>query len=158
LNLPLKIVIFMVMFNIAAFLIAATGFFPYSIYGDATNNYDLDDPSNLHSPETMFNQIILNAGETFTLAGFEITFGVLMGSIVIIAIGIGALTRSTIPITLGLLSTMFLFMYNNSKTAFDQIMTHLDETAGYIGLMLGLGVLILFVIVIMDYAAGQKNA
>jgi len=149
----------MVMFNIAAFLIASTGFFPYSIYGDATNNYDLDDPSNLRSPESMLDRIILNSeGEVHKIAGRPLTFGELMGAIVIIAIAVGALTRSTIPITLGLLATMFLFMYSNSKTAFDQIMTHLDETAGYIGLMLGLGVLILVIIVIMDYAAGQKNA
>lgn len=152
----------MVMFNIAAFMIAATGFFPYSIYGDATTNYDINDPNNLRSPESMFNQIVLNAdGEVATIdtgiKSFRITFGLLMGSIVIIAIAIGAITRSTIPITLGLLSTMFLFMYNNSKTAFDQILEHLDASAGYIGLMLGLGMLILVFIVIMDYAAGQKN-
>lgn len=152
-------IIFMVMFNIAAFMIAATGFFPYSIYGDATNNYDIDDPDNLRSPEEMFDKIVLNSEqEVVQIApGYNLTFGVLMASIVGITILVGAITRSTIPVTLGIISTMFLFMYNNSKTAFDQILDHLDASAGYIGLMLGLGMLMLCVIVIMDYAAGQKN-
>lgn len=150
----------MVMFNIAAFMMAATGFFPYSIYSDATHDYDVDDAGDLRSPESMLNQIMLNADDEVVeiVPGYDLTFGVLMDSIVIIAIVIGAITRNTVPVTLGLLTTMFLFMYNNSKTAFDQILEHLDQSAAYVGLMLGVGMLILIVIIVMDYAAGQKNA
>lgn len=158
-NMFIKVVIFMVMFNIASFLVSATGFFPYTLYGDATHYAGLSEPGALLTPEGMFNQIILNAGEPMKIAGVEIgiNWGVLMGSIITIAIVAGAITHSSIPITLGLLASMFLFMYINSKTTFDQMLGHLDQTAQYLGLMIGLMMLIILVVVIMDYAAGQKN-
>ncbi len=147
----------MVFFNIAAFAIAATGFFPYTFYGDAVYR-DIDDPDSLLSPEEMLNQIMLNAdGEVATIAGVEITFAVLLGSIVSITILIGAVTKSTVPITMGLIVTLFFFMYINSKNVFDRILDNLDVTAGYIGLMLGVGVLIAIIIAVMDYAGGQNN-
>jgi len=160
-NIFFKIVIFMVMFNIAAFMIASTGFFPNTIYGDTfeyVDDVNLDDPDNLETPDDMIEQIILNAGEKIVIVGVEITYDIILASIITITIILGAITRQTTPITLGLIATMFFFMYINSKRAFDQILDNMDSHAGYVGLMLGLGILILVVIVIMDYAAGQKNA
>lgn len=158
-NILFRIILFMLMFNVAAFMISATGFFPNTIYGDITHYSGASDPTNLATPEQMFNNIILNSnGQAFKLAGVTVTFGALMGSLVLIAIGVGALTRSTVPITLGLLSTMFLFMYSNSKTAFDNVADNLDSMGGYVALMLGLGVLFTIIVVVMDYASGQKNA
>lgn len=148
----------MVFFNIAAFLVAATGFFPNSLYGDAVYE-DLNDPDSLLAPEEVLNRIMLNSNQEIVeiIPGFRLTFGVLMASIVIITIAIGALTRSTIPITMGLLSTMFLFMYTNSKNVFDRMLDNFDSSVGYIGLMLGVGFFIALIIAIMDYAGGQNN-
>jgi hypothetical protein len=80
-----------------------------------------------------------------------------MGSIVVITIAIGALTRSTIPVTLGLISTAFLFMYNNSKNSILQITDNLHHSVNYIVLMFGVAFLIIILITIMDYASGQST-
>ena len=156
-NIFFKIVFFMVMFNIAAVMIAATGFFPNTIYGDLT--YAGIDENTVTTPENVFDRLILNAGEPVVIVGkFTLNWATLIGSIVAITIIVGAITRSTVVVTLGIISTLFVFMYSNSKSAFDRILDNLDSSAAYVGVMLGVGVLILVIIVIMDYAAGQKNA
>lgn len=153
------VILFVVFFNISAFLIAATGFFPATLYGDVVT-YDLNDPDNLPSPETMLNRLITNGGDVIKIVPgvFELRWDVLMGSIVAITIALGALTRSTIPVTLGLITTMFLFIYNNSKNTLSAMTQSMDATVQYIVLMLAVGILIIIVLTIMDYAAGQHSS
>lgn len=154
-----KIILFMIFFNVACFFVAFTQFFPNTIYGDIfVYGNDLSNPASLPTAETVFNRIIMNGGETFKLAGYEITWSVLMGSIVAITILVGALTRSTIVVTIGLISTMFLFIYNNSKNSLQSITQNMDVSAQYFVLMLSLGVLIIIIITIMDYASGQQSS
>jgi len=150
-----------VFFNLAAFFVAYTNFFDTTIYGDITTYGDLSDPNSLPSAETMINRIMLNGGDTVVLVPIlelELTWGVLMGSIMAITIALGAITRSPVIITLGLISTMFLFIYNNSKNSLAAITQNMDVGAQYLVLMLGVGMLIIIVLTIMDYAAGQRSS
>ena len=157
-KLLFKIILFLIFFQIATFFVAYSNFFPNTIYGDVTSYGDLSDPSSLPTAEVMFNRIVLNAGETVEiLPRIELTWGVLMGSIVLITIGLGALTRSPIIVTLGLISTMFLFMYNNSKDSIAGITQNMDVSVQYFVLMIGIGILVVIILTIMDYASGQHS-
>ena len=157
-----KVILFMVFFNLAAFFVAYTNFFDTTIYGDITvYGDDLSNPDNLPSAETIINRIMLNGGDTVVLVPYlelELTWGVLMGSIMGITIALGAITRSPVIVTLGLISTMFLFIYNNSKNSLTAITQNMDVGAQYLVLMLGVGMLIIIVLTIMDYAAGQRSS
>lgn len=146
-------------------MIAVTGFFgPNVIYGDMSY-VQMEGTSNLRSPEEMFNYLIFGSTITINLpvisnlmdTTWEINWAWIMGSLVVAACVIGWAVGSLVPVAIGLMTGMFVLMYNNSKTLFDEMLTHLDSITGYVGLMIGLGVLIVIVITIMDYSSGQKN-
>ena len=158
-----KIILFLIFFQIALFFVAYTNFFPNTIYGDVTHYGDLSDPDNLPNAETMFNRIVLNAGEEAYLVDvgpiqYNLTWGDLMIGIVAITIAVGALTRSPVLVTLLLICTMFLFMYNNSKDSIQGITENMHVSVQYFVLMIAVGVLVVIVLTIMDYAAGQRSS
>jgi hypothetical protein len=151
----------MIFFNIAAIMVAATGFFGNNtLYGDIAY-VKTEDGQSLRSPEDMFNHLILGSEISINVGGlgasWTINWAWITGSIVVAACLIAFFIGDITPLGIGLLTTMFLLMYINSKTIFDQILNHLDSTAGYVGLMIGVGVLMVIVITIMDMATKQKN-
>lgn len=154
-----KIILFAIFFNISAVMIASTNFFPNTLYGDATTyGLDPEHPETNPTPEVMFTRLITNSnGEAATLWGVTLTFSAIMGTIALLAIGAAIATKSTTPVALGLVGVLFTVMYANSKNSFDSIMANLDSVTWYLGLMVGLGVLIMFVIALMDYASGQRS-
>jgi len=143
---------FMVFFNIAAMFIAYTNFFPNTLYGDTLGVGD--DPANLKTAESVFTT--LSGGVTFF--GYELSFVVIMSGLIIFSIGVGVFTKSgPIGLAMGLVGFLFVTMWTNSKQALDSISGSMDSSISYIMLMIGVGILIMFVITLMDYAAGQRS-
>ena len=161
---------FFIFLNIAIFFIAATGFFPYSIGGDAFTydvedvEYDINDPDKLPTPDKMFTRLIYNTVDEKYASipnpigdDIVLTFPILMGSIFIISILIGKATSTSTGVSLLLVGLMFTLMWGNSKRIIDSIVTGLDTSVNYLILMFLLGVMIGFVILIYDTAAGQRS-
>lgn len=156
-----KIIMFMVFFNLAAFLVAATGFFHgNTLYGDVTvynpedENYDLSDPYKLPTPEQMFDKLISGGPK---VGPYDISWNFIIFTLIIATGVVGALLRSTVLVSIALVITLF-FMFNNSQTLFRSIAGNMDASVMYIGLMIGIGVFIIVVLTIMDYAAGQSSS
>jgi len=143
---------FMVFFNIAAMFIAYTNFFPNTLYGDTLGVGD--EPRDISTAEAVFSE--LAGGVTFF--GFTLSFGIIMSGLVMFAISVGAFTKSGLNgLAVGLVSFLFVTMWANSKQALDSITANMDSSINYIVLMIGVGILIMFVITLMDYAAGQRS-
>ena len=157
--------VFAIFLNISLFFIASTGFFPHTFYGDATTydvddpEYDINDPDKLPSADVMFTRLITSSitGDVANIYGFELTFGVLMVSIVAISIVIGFATKTSNGVSLMIVGLMFTMMWANSKRIIDSLTTSLDSSVNYLILMFLLGVMISFVILLYDTASGQKS-
>ena len=111
-----KFLYFAIFFNISAFLIAATGFFPAGcLYGDITT-YNLEDPDSLPTPEQMFTKLVTNpSGQVAKLFGQPITFYHIIGIILLFTAASLVVKRSTTTLALGLIGVMYVIMWSNSK-------------------------------------------
>ena len=164
-RIQFQIMVFAIFLNISLFFIASTGFFPHTFYGDATTydvddpEYDINDPDKLPSADVMFTRLITSSitGDVANIYGFELTFGVLMVSIVAISIAIGFATKTSNGVSLMIVGLMFTMMWANSKRIIDSLTTSLDSSVNYLILMFLLGVMISFVILLYDTASGQKS-
>ena len=155
---------FAVLFNIAIYFIAATGFFPYTIAGDAfvydvdDPEFDIENPNALPTADQIFTRLITNSdGAVASIFGYTLTFSVLMASIVAISIAIGFATKSMVPIGLMIVGLMFTLMWANSQRVISSITSGLDSSVNYIILMFLVAMMISFVILIYDTASGQKS-
>jgi len=158
---------FFIFLNIAIFFIAATGFFPYSIAGDAFTydiddpEYDINDPSNLPPPSDILgrlykNTVTLEIG-VIPLTEISLTYEALMWGILGIGIVIGVATKSLVPIGLMLVGMMFTLMWANSQNIIHRVASGLDISINYLIVMFLVGMMIMFVILIYDTASGQKS-
>ncbi len=156
-----KFILFLLFFNMACFFVASTAFFPNTFYGDivVSDTYDITDPDNLPTPEEMFENFITNTatGEVASFAGNQLTFGYVMGGLILVGLGASFLTKSTTPIAFMLIGLLFTTMWANSKTVLDSLTSNMGGSIQYLLLMFGVGVLILFVITIIDMASGQRS-
>jgi len=166
----LDFTIFFVFFNIALFMIAAIGFFPYTVYGDATTykydpndpNYDMNDPNKIPSADKIFDNLLGNFNNLFGIPlipglGNVLTFGLLTTIIFGVGVGLVWITKQTTIIAVTLFIYIFLLMYANSRNSIDAIAHSLDSSVLYILAMFGVGMLIFFVIGIMDYLSSQRS-
>jgi len=161
-RLIFKIVIFFLFFNMACFFVASTNFFPTTFYGDiiSDDSYNLDDPNNLPSPDDMFTAFITNSvtGDVANIAGVQFTFGYILGGLILVGFGASFLTRSTTPIAFMIIGVVFTTMWANSKRVLDSLVADMGGSVQYLVLMFAVGVLILFVITIVDLASGQRSS
>jgi len=143
---------FMIFFNIAAMFIAYTDFFPNTLYGDTLG---VGEPADMKTAESVFTTLSGGA----TLFGYELSFAVIMGGLILFSVGVGIFSKSgVIGLAMGLIGFLFVTMWTNSKQALDSITANMDSSVSYLILMVGVGILIMFVITLMDYAAGQRSA
>jgi len=150
-----RFVLFAALFNIALIFIASTGWFgTNTLYGDTF--VDVDEQT---TAEALFNIMVLKpAGTTPSLFGVELTFTGLMVGLIGASVVVGFLTKSGLAIiSVGLVGYLFIALYANSTEAFYKITNNLGSSVTYLVLMVGLGVLIMFVITLMDYASGQHS-
>ena len=158
-----KILLFLILFNIASALIAYIGIFPNTLYG---NTDDLIDPTNIDDVETYFqslwNDPLTGSSPSITIGSYDVvvfSFGVLTAGILGLAILIGVVTKSTPSVlSAGLVCIIFLLMYKNSKQGIESILKNLDSSASYLVLMFGVAFLFIVLITIMDYLSGQQSA
>jgi len=144
---------FLIFFNIAAALIAYTDFFPNTLYGDA-----LDIGDNPISTDTAYT-VFSNIGAAIPFLDYKLSFGIIMGVLLLFMISVGKYTNSGLQgMAAGLVAFLFVAMWANSKQALDSIIGSMDSSISYIVLMISVGILIMFVITLMDYAAGQRSA
>lgn len=160
-----KIVMFLVFFNLAAFFVAATGFFDEeaTFYGDVfkdIDDRDLEDPDNLPNATTVMERILLNGLEEITIPviNFTLNWWAIIGGIIVFAIIVGYFTHSMAPIALGFVSSVFVLMFNNSQSMMLGITQNMHQVTQYIVLMIGVGVLIIIILTLMDYASGQASS
>jgi hypothetical protein len=154
-RIVLDIVLFAVFFNIAAVLIAATGFFPTTLYSDA---FGLgENPETLPTYEVVFNILVSGSiTELKKLWGLELTVESIMTIAVVAGVGVAFVTRQTQIIAMALIGYVFWNMYLNSRSAFNTIAANMDVHINYIALMIALGIAIMFIVVLADYASGQR--
>ena len=164
-RIQFQILMFAILFNIAIYFIAATGFFPYTIAGDAFTydvddpEYDINDPEKLPSPDQIFTRLITNSvtGELahIDIATYRIylSFGVLMAGIVGLSVAVGIATKSMVPIGLMLVGLIFTVMWSNSQRVISSLTSGLDSSVNYIILMFLVAMLISFIILIYDSSA-----
>jgi hypothetical protein len=158
-----KVIFFMIFFNLAAFFIAYTGFFPNTIYGDVMYSDSLDNPNELPTAEGMFMNLVTNTNGGIAnfsvpiLGEVTLTFAGVIGLFTAVGAVIAIATHSMIPIVTALIGIMFTVMYSNSKSLFDAMITDLGGAAQYLMLIFGVGMLIMIILTIMDYAAGQHT-
>ena len=171
-NMFYRIIFFMIFFNISSIMIASTGFFgPNVLYGDVTyaqiDGTSTPDSTKLRDPESMFNHLIFGSKITINLnlgvfnvniIDYDINWAWILGTLIVASCIIAAAIGSLTPLAIGIVTSMFVLMYNNSKTLFDRILTNLDSTVGYVGLMIGIGILLVILLTIMDIATGHQNA
>lgn len=166
-RIQFQILYFAIFLNIALFFIASTGFFPHTFYGDATTydiddvEYDITDPDKLPTADEMFTRLLTNSltGSVAKIpfTDLDLTYPILMASIVGISIAIGFATKTSNGVSLLLVGLLFTVMWANSKRVIDSLTTGLDSSINYLILMFLLGVMISFVILLYDTASGQKS-
>jgi len=167
LRIQFQIMMFAIFFNIALFFIASTGFFiaDNTFYGDAfvydvdDPEFDINDPEKIPSADTLFTRLITDTAteKVANIYGFELTFPILMDSIVLISIVIGKVTGTSNGVSLLIVGLMFSLMWTNSKRVIDRLASGLDTSITYLTLMFFIGMLIMFVILIYDTSSGQKS-
>lgn len=158
----LKFILFSILFNLAAFFIASTGWFPNTLYGSAMGNLELTDTASLAGPQDIFMQMLINNVNNNPINFFAvplINFSVLVGVFVGAALLTATVTKGGGPVIIGMavISVLFYTMYANSKTFFDHLISNFPAQVNYIAIMIGFGLLFMFIILIADFASGQKS-
>ena len=151
-----KILLFMLLWNISVVMIGATGFFGDAVfYGDVYTRMSSSDPNAVLDRFTGNNTInVFGIELSLTSAG-------ILGSCIAIGVAISFVSGSMSPIALCVVIGLFLTMFNESKQllskVFNQVPLGSNPALVYVVLMIGLGVLILFLLEVIDIASGQRN-
>ena len=159
-----KFILFSILFNMAAFFIASTGWFPSTLYGNAVTRISLDDPATLSSSEDIFMRMVENdiaaniISDNIGLSG-EVTFIAIIVGLLVGSIAIGWLSKGSGTTIVGMAVIAYLFyaMFMNSKTFFDKIISNFPMQVSYLTVMVGFGLLFMFIILFIDFASGQKS-
>ena len=158
----LKFILFSILFNLAAFFIASTGWFRNSLYGSAMGDLELTDTASLAGPQDIFMQLLINNINNnpvsffgVPLVNFAILIGVFVGASILTAV----VTKGGGPVIIGMgvISILFYTMYANSKSFFDHLISNFPAQVNYLAVMIGFGLLFMFIILIADFASGQKS-
>jgi len=149
------VIIWLAMFQGITLMIAGLGVFPADsqLYSDFEIN-ELEE--NADSPVDMLSYIFLPSGEEIggTTGNEMITSGILVGAILII-LGIGSVvavfTKNYTSAVLIIVGISFVPMISKSWGFFNKLFVHWDTSAmTYMGVTLGLGVFILFLLLIVE--------
>ena len=154
------VIIFLAMFQMSALMIAGLGVFPT----DSTlfSDFDVSEFSSYDNPEDMLSYIFFPDGLSFgginigdyEIATISLTTITIIG-VITVFVGVGAafarLTQSYAPVVLAVIGILLYPMINHSFGFFRKLFMHWDNTAMmYMGLTLGLGILILFLLLIVE--------
>lgn len=160
--------LFAILFNIASITIAATGFFGSNVlYSDLVS----DDPNELISAEEVMEKLFtdpitddvpgLSISIPFIKDNIDISilsWATLTTGILTICFVLGFVTKSTPTIVpAGIVGSIFLLMYANSRSIFDEIQSNLHNITEYVILMVAFCFLYFVIIAIMDYISGQSS-
>lgn len=156
-KLLFKIILFAIFFNISTLMVAAMHIFPAGtiLYGDVI--YNADDPNHLPSADDMFSNLINNT--QIPVIGHIGKIGFTSLLLVIFGVGIALtfITKDPKIIASMLVGTLFYMMYCNSTSFIENMSKSTGPLTGYIVLMISLGIIILFLITLMDYLTTQSN-
>lgn len=158
-----NVVLFLIFFNVAAFMVASIGFFHNGIYGDLMLGDDMETSSGLPDAETFFNRLLENSqGDAFSFGigteTFTISFSMVTIGIIGLAIALAFFTKSPQIVAVIIVVAVFYFMYWNSKRSLESLAGNLDGNVQYIVLMCGIGMLVVIVLTVMDYLSGQSSS
>jgi len=157
-----KFILFAILFNLAAFCIASTSWFPNTLYGNAMGDLELTDTASLVGPEDVFMQLLVNNIDNNPISLFGVPlldFGILMGVFVGASVLTAIVAKGGGPVIIGMgvISVLFYTMYANSKNFFDNIISNFPAQVSYIAIMIGFCLLFMFIILIADFSSGQKS-
>jgi len=160
-----KFILFSILFNMAAFFIASTGWFRNTIYGDAVTRISLDDPATVSSSQDIFMRMVENdiasniISDALGLSG-EATFIGIIVALLVGSVAIGWLSKGSGTTIVGMAVIAYLFyaMFMNSKTFFDSVIKNFPSQVNYLMIMIGVGLLFIFLILFIDFASGQKSS
>lgn len=152
----------MVLFNLATVMIAATGFFGEDVlYSDIVSK----ETNELKPPQDVLEDLWRNPIDdtlpNFSILGYELvvfSWATLTIGIFVLSLAIGKLMGSTpTVIAAGVIGSIFLLMYKNSKQVFETMAEGLGPSAPYVVLMLSVAFLFVVLITVMDYLSGQRS-
>lgn len=150
-----KIIIFFATFQIMTLIVSLIGVFPYSFYSDI----DVEEMATKENPADMLSYLFVpGTGYTINVFGRDIGISldsVSISAIISIVVIAGALasvvTRSFIPVVVALFGILFVPMITRSRDFFNHLFTHWNSPAlFYLGICLGVGILILVIIHIIE--------
>ena len=166
-RLVFKFILFGLLFNLAAFFIASTGWFRNTLFGNAVSTLSLNDPTTLSSAEDIFLRMLANnvdANPIVSWLGLDgwaaaASFGVLVAGFVTVSVIAGIVSKGggTSMIGMAIVSMLFYTMYASSRTFFDNLLENFPEQTNYITVMVAFGILFIFIVVIADFSSGQKS-
>lgn len=154
----------MFLFNFAAIMVAASGFFGENVlYSDFVVR--AGDSATLKAPEIVLESLwaepLTGALPSFSILGLDIvvfSWATLTAGIFLLSLAIGRIMNSTPSVVAaGMVGSIFLLMFTSSKRTFDQITGSLDSIVLYIALMIGVSFFFIALITIMDYLSGQDS-
>lgn len=158
-------ILFGILFNIATFFIASTGWFPNTLYGDAVTDINLDDPESLSSGEDVFLRMVKNdvgANLIANLLKIDATasFGILLAGFITSAAIIGWFSKGsgTTIVGMSIIAYLFYTMFVNSKNFFNSLLSDLPAQTNYIVVMVIFCLLFSFIVLMADFSSGQKSS
>ena len=159
-----KFILFSILFNLAAFFIASTGWFPNTLYGDAIGDLSLDDPATMSSAEDIFMRLIENdiganiISNALGLTG-AVSFTILIIGFIAGAAILGWLSKGSGTTIVGMAIVAYLFytMFSNSKNFFNSLIGNFPPQVNYIVVMIIFGLLFSFIVLMSDISSGQKS-
>jgi len=160
-----KFILFALLFNVSAFFIASTSWFPNCLGGDAMSDISLDDPASLSTSEDVFLRMIENDAGTNFIADrlgldavgtfYALIIGFIGGSVIL-----GWLSKGSGMQIVGMSIVAFLYyiLFMNSKGFVIRLLDNFPDQVNYIVIMIGISMLFMFIILIGDYASGQRRS
>ena len=150
-----KILMFTIFLHLTMVFVASIGIFGSNVfYGDMFTK-NVQGKTDEETVNTML--MVDNKTNTVPIIG-DMSFKVIMGAFFIGSIAAAFFLRGNTTVISGaIISGAFLVMWVNSKGIIDQILTTGGANLVYVGTMIGVGMLILFVIEVRDIASGQQS-
>lgn len=141
------IILFFIVFQMAALIIGALDVFPYGLYSD----FDASELAAHDTPQGMLTYLFVPEGNNYGLILGDFTIPVLIAAF----LGAGTLfsyvTQSFAPVSIVIVGTVLTPMLTKSISFFNQIFSKGDSVAlTYLGLLLGICVLVIVVFTIIE--------
>ena len=140
------IILFFIVFQISALMIASLNIFEDTLYSD----FDLEELSEHNTPQGMLTYLFVPEGTAAGWIGGDFTIPALVAIFLGIGTAFSFVTQSFTPISIVVVGLIFTPMVTKSMGFFNQLFSVGGTAVWYIGILLGVSVLVIVVITIIE--------